>query len=123
MPDAKTILENVLNKIGTKKAKVKTIKIEPAGTKAKKLNGKMAKAFREEFGSNFSQVKIHTGGNIREITKSIGVKAFTYGKDIYFGKNSEANNLELIAHELTHVVQRQGGKVKNATKGKVLTSK
>lgn len=123
MADAKTILAKVKEKVKNKKAKVKKLETEPSGTKSKKLDGKMAAALKEEFGSDFSKVKIHTGGNAAEISKKLGATAFTHGTDLYFAKSGDANNLQLIAHELTHVVQQQGGKIKPAMKGKALTSK
>ena len=82
----------------------------------------MAATLQEEFGTDFSKVKVHTGGNAAEISKELGAVAFTCGRDLYLAKPSDANNLHLIAHELTHVVQQQGGKIKTATKGKALTS-
>jgi len=123
MADAKTILAKVTEKVKAKKAKVKKLDTEPTGTKGKNLDSKMAAALKEEFGSDFSKVKIHTGGNAADISKELGAAAFTCGHDLYFAKSSDANNLHLIAHELTHVVQQQGGKIKPAIKGKALTSK
>ncbi|MBL4807584.1 MAG: DUF4157 domain-containing protein [Rhodobacteraceae bacterium] len=123
MADAKAILAKVKEKVKKKKAKVKKLDIEPTGTKSKKLDSKLAAALKEEFGSDFSKVKIHTGGNTAEIAKKLGAKAFTCGYDVHFAKAGDAGNLQLIAHELTHVVQQQGGKIKPAMKGKALTSK
>lgn len=123
MPDAAEILAKVKAKVKNKKAKVKSLSEEPTGTKSKKLDSKMAAALKEEFGANFSQVKIHTGGNAAELAKSLNAQAFTIGQDIYFAKPAGANDLGLIAHELTHVVQQGGGKIKPPQKGKALTSK
>jgi len=123
MADAKEILAKVQEKVKNKKAKVKSMPDEPSGTKSKKLDGKMAAALKESFGTNFSKVKIHTGGNAAEIAKALRADAFTVGHDVYFAKPAGASDLGLIAHELTHVVQQGGGKIKPAQKGKALTSK
>jgi len=123
MPDAAEIVAKVKEKVKKKKAKVKSVSEEPTGTKSKKLDGKMAAALKEAFGANFSQVKIHTGGNAADIAKSLKADAFTIGQNVYFAKPAGANDLGLIAHELTHVVQQGGGKLKPAQKGKALTSK
>ena len=63
-------------------------------------------------GADFSGVRIHTGTNAHQLNRSIQAKAFTTGKDIFFKKgaynpNSQGGQ-ELIAHELTHVVQQNG---------------
>jgi peptidoglycan hydrolase-like protein with peptidoglycan-binding domain len=42
------------------------------------------------------------------MNQDVGAKAFTHGSDIYFGAGHNAGNLELTAHELTHVVQQTG---------------
>jgi len=123
MADAAEILAKVQAKVKNKKAKVKPMPEAPTGTKSKKLDGKMAAALKESFGSNFAQVKIHTGGNAAKIAKAMKVNAFTVGQDVYFAKPAGANDLNLIAHELTHVVQQGGGKMKPAQKGKAAVSK
>ena len=43
------------------------------------------------------------------MNQAVGAQAFTHGSDIYFGAGSSPTNLELTAHELTHVVQQTGG--------------
>ena len=39
---------------------------------------------------------------------NVGPQAFTHGSDIYFGAGSNPTNLEITAHELTHVIQQKG---------------
>ncbi|MCR1024515.1 DUF4157 domain-containing protein [Cellulophaga baltica] len=75
---------------------------------------KQAKSFMESrFGTEFSDVNIHTGGEAIQMSQELNAKAFTVGNDIYFNSGQYApNTLEgkrLLAHELTHTVQ-QGGK-------------
>jgi hypothetical protein len=64
------------------------------------------------FGVDFSAVKIHTDARAQQLNRSLQAKAFTTGQDIFFGQGVYApgsrEGRELIAHELTHVVQ-QGG--------------
>ena len=75
----------------------------------KATNDKMSLAF----GNDFSKVKIHTGNQAIQMSGDLGAKAFTYGSDIYFNKGQYAPETpvgkKLLAHELTHVVQQQGG--------------
>jgi hypothetical protein len=68
----------------------------------------MEQAFRSDFGG----VRVHTDQQADQLNRSVQAKAFTIGSDIYFRKGnygpSSAGGQELLAHELTHVVQ-QGG--------------
>lgn len=61
------------------------------------------------FGVDFSAVRVHTGSEAVQMNRDVGAQAFTHGSDIYFGGGSNPGNLELTAHELTHVVQQTGG--------------
>ncbi|MEL7355578.1 MAG: DUF4157 domain-containing protein [Cyanobacteria bacterium J06560_6] len=69
---------------------------------------KEVRAFMEpRFGVNFSEVTIHQEP---ELTSSIQAQAFTHGQNIYFNSGKYApgtdRGKELLAHELTHVVQQ-----------------
>ena len=61
------------------------------------------------FGMDFSHVRAHTGSEAVQMNRDVGAKAFTHGSDIYYGAGNSPTNLELTAHELTHVVQQTGG--------------
>ena len=64
------------------------------------------------FGTDFSDVKVHTDSSSVQMNQDIQAQAFTHGQDIYFnsGKYSPDTNegKSLLAHELTHVVQQRG---------------
>jgi hypothetical protein len=69
------------------------------------------RAFMEpRFGSDFSQVRVHTDGEAVQMSRELGAQAFTYGSDVYFGAGKSPGNNELTAHELTHVVQQGGSR-------------
>ena len=62
------------------------------------------------FGADFSGVKVHTDGQSDQLNQSIQARAFTTGQDVFF-RQGEYNpgsrgGQELLAHELTHVVQQ-----------------
>jgi peptidoglycan hydrolase-like protein with peptidoglycan-binding domain len=57
---------------------------------------------------DFSHVRVHTGPEAIQLNRDVGAKAFTLGSDIYYGAGHTPANLELTAHELTHVVQQTG---------------
>ncbi|MDB5086629.1 MAG: hypothetical protein JWR09_623 [Mucilaginibacter sp.] len=72
------------------------------------------KSFMESrFGTDFSDVKIHNGGESTELNRSLNAKAFTISNNIYFNNGQYQPETDsgkhLLAHELTHVVQQQGG--------------
>jgi hypothetical protein len=64
------------------------------------------------FGESFGDVRIHTGGEAERMSDELGARAVTRGRDVYFDHGeydpSTKEGLELLAHELAHVVQ-QGG--------------
>ncbi|MEP0855601.1 DUF4157 domain-containing protein [Trichocoleus sp. DQ-U1] len=60
------------------------------------------------FGTDFSLVRVHTGGEAVQMNRELGAQAFTHGSDVYFGAGKSPGNNELTAHELTHVVQQVG---------------
>ncbi|MDQ1707818.1 MAG: hypothetical protein QOJ88_1029 [Pyrinomonadaceae bacterium] len=64
--------------------------------------------FEPRFGMDFSEVRVHTGNDANEMNRAVGARAFTHGSDIYFGAGNSPADLELTAHELTHVVQQTG---------------
>lgn len=66
------------------------------------------------FGADFSGVKVHTDAQADQLNRSVQARAFTTGQDVFFrqGEYNPASRggQELIAHELTHVVQQNGRK-------------
>ncbi len=66
----------------------------------------------QAMGADFSGVKVHTDAQADQLNKSIQAKAFTTGQDLFFRQGayepSSRGGQELIAHELTHVVQQTG---------------
>ncbi|MEB2773765.1 DUF4157 domain-containing protein [Algoriphagus sp. D3-2-R+10] len=65
------------------------------------------------FGVDFSNVRIHTNPGAETMSKNLGAQAFTHGSDIYFNSGKfdtqSHGGKKLLAHELTHVVQQNGG--------------
>lgn len=66
-----------------------------------------------QFKVDFSQVRIHTDLEAVDMCQSIQAHAFTHGFDIYFNEGQYNPDTDtgknLLAHELTHVVQQKGG--------------
>ncbi|MBA3470111.1 MAG: DUF4157 domain-containing protein [Herpetosiphonaceae bacterium] len=61
----------------------------------------------ERFGTDFSDVRVHTDGESAKLNRRVGATAFTTGSDIFFGANGNASDQQLLGHELTHVVQQR----------------
>jgi hypothetical protein len=60
-------------------------------------------------------VNIHADSEADSLNKQVGARAFTTGSDIFFRQGeynpASSNGQELLAHELTHVVQQGGAGV------------
>lgn len=80
--------------------------------RGQKLSGKTKHEMESGFGSDFSNVNIHTDRNAQEMSQELGAKAFAHGNDIYFNRgqfNPESSQgKHLLAHELTHTIQQKG---------------
>ncbi len=70
------------------------------------------------FSTDFSGVKIHTGSQAVHMNQQLGAKAFTLGHQIYFNKGEynpdSLRGKNLLAHELTHVVQQNSEATNNS---------
>jgi hypothetical protein len=66
-------------------------------------------------GHDFSGVRVHTSPDADALSRQLGAKAFTTGQDVFFREGAyephSTAGQELIAHELTHVVQQGSGAV------------
>ncbi len=64
-------------------------------------------------GADFGAVRVHTGAGADNLNESLSARAFTTGSDIFL-RNGEyqpttSSGQELLAHELTHVIQQGHG--------------
>ena len=70
--------------------------------------------FAGRFGHDFSHIRVHSDSLASVSAASIGARAYTVGSHIAFaGGQYSPTSLEgrrLLAHELTHAVQQQGGR-------------
>ncbi|MCF3570853.1 DUF4157 domain-containing protein [Planktothrix agardhii 1806] len=82
------------------------------------LDGGLQRSMGQAMGADFSGVKVHTDSQSDQLNQSIQAKAFTTGQDVFFRQGayepSSRGGQELIAHELTHVVQQNGGAVQRS---------
>jgi hypothetical protein len=92
--------------------------IQSARGGGQSLDANLQQSMGQAMGADFSGVKVHTDSQSDQLNKSIQAKAFTTGQDLFFRQGayepSSRGGQELIAHELTHVVQQNGGAVQRS---------
>jgi hypothetical protein len=118
-PEEEVQMESMVQRLSVGGGTDATPDIEESIQGAKGSGQPLAENIKEPmekaFGADFSGVKVHTDSQSDQINQSIQAKAFTTGQDVFF-RQGEYNpgsrgGQELIAHELTHVVQQNGGAV------------
>ena len=71
-------------------------------------------------GHDFKDVRVHTSPESDDLNRELDAKAFTTGNDVFFREGQydphSSSGQELIAHELTHVVQQNSGRVRGTGK-------
>lgn len=94
--------------------------IEAAIQRARGGGQALARDAREQmeaaFQADFGDVRIHTDTEADTLNRAVNARAFTVGSDIFFRqgeyKPGSSDGRELLAHELTHVVQQIGASVR-----------
>jgi hypothetical protein len=91
--------------------------IQGARGSGQPLADNIREPMEQAFGADFSGVRVHADAQSDALNRSIQAKAFTTGQDIFFRQEEydPDNRKELIAHELTHVVQQNGGGLQQKT--------
>lgn len=73
------------------------------------------------FGTDFSDVRVHTGDDAHASARSVQAHAYTAGSNIVFQRGrydpESASGRTMLAHELTHVVQQRSGPVDGTSTG------
>jgi hypothetical protein len=67
--------------------------------------------FEPRFGVDLSGVRVHHDGGAARLAASVNARAFTVGRDVFFGAGEwapgTARGDRLLAHELTHTIQQR----------------
>lgn len=75
-----------------------------------KVDSQMAQRAGQTMGHDLSGVNVHTDSAADQLSQQLGAKAFTTGNDVFFREGAydpaSSDGQQLIAHELTHVVQQ-----------------
>jgi len=71
--------------------------------------------FEPRFGYDLSGVRLHRGAAAESLAENLGARAFTVGSHVFFNSGAYQPHLDsgrqMLAHELTHVVQQESGMV------------
>lgn len=74
------------------------------------LDGGTRQLMESRFGEDFSKVRVHTDSQASDSALAVDALAYTVGRNVVFGRGQFASGTsagqELLAHELTHVVQQ-----------------
>lgn len=93
-------------------SKVPPVVHEVLGSSGRSLDTQTRAFMEPRFGQDFSQVRIHTTGRAAESANAVNAVAYTAGRNVAFARGQYTpqtmKGKQLLAHELTHVVQ-QGG--------------
>jgi hypothetical protein len=77
--------------------------------------------FEPRFGHDFSRVRVHTDAKAAESAQAVSALAYTVGDHVVFGRGRYAphtsTGLELLTHELTHVIQQGRSQPSSTTLG------
>jgi Domain of unknown function (DUF4157)/DNA/RNA non-specific endonuclease len=86
-------------------------RIEAARGSGQPLPESVRAAMEPLFGADFRGVRVHADARADALNRALEARAFTTGHDIFFGHGqyqpTGRRGTELLAHELTHVVQQQ----------------
>jgi len=76
------------------------------------LDRSVGSALESSMGA-LGDIRIHTDDGAAALSRAVSARAFTVGSDIYFARGEyrpgTPDGNELIAHEVAHTVQQQGG--------------
>lgn len=89
--------------------------IQQARGQGQALDGGVKIQMESALGTKFDGVRVHTNRTSDQLNQSLNARAFTTGQDIFFSQGAyspgSSGGRELLAHELTHVVQQHGGEI------------
>jgi len=85
------------------------------GSAGKPLASPVRQDMEARFGTDFSDVRLHTGASAARSARAIGARAYTSGSHVVLGAGG--GDKHTLAHELTHVVQQRNGPVSGTDHG------
>ncbi len=87
---------------------------EALGSSGQPLDASTRAFMETRLGHDFGRVQVHADARAAESARALNAEAYTVGRDVVFGPGryapGTAAGRELLAHELTHVVQQAAGR-------------
>jgi hypothetical protein len=100
--------------------------IETARGTGHSLDSTTGRQLGTAMNAEFSGVRVHTDTRADSLNRALNAKAFTTGRDIFFRQGEynpgSSSGRELLAHELTHVIQQGEGNVQAKDEDEAATS-
>jgi len=90
--------------------------INAARGRGQSIPDTLRESMESSFGADFGGVRLHSDANSDSLNENLNSRAFTIGQDIFVRRQdaglTSAEGKELLAHELTHVVQQSDQSVR-----------
>lgn len=90
-------------------------RIDSARRGGQQMEPQLRRSMEGAFGADFSGVRVHVGPTTDRLNADLGARAFTHHRDVFVRANDfqpgTRAGRELLAHELTHVVQQGGAPI------------
>ncbi|HEV7557598.1 MAG TPA: DUF4157 domain-containing protein [Kofleriaceae bacterium] len=84
-----------------------------SSTSGHALPDTVMRKFESSLGADLGGVRVHTDATSNAAAEAVGAQAYTVGQDIHFAAGkydpSSTGGEHLLAHEVAHTVQQQGG--------------
>ena len=107
--ERKQVVGAAVERISRKKSGEGVAGAQIPKTSGSPLPSDLREKMEPKLGADLSSARIHTGGESATAAAGFGARAFTHGNDVHFNagefKPGTKDGDQLIAHELTHVVQ------------------
>lgn len=118
-PEGATVQQQVQGTGGVAISPDVELAINQARTGGRSLPGGVQQQMGQAFNADFSQVRVHTDTQADHLNRSLLADAFTVGQHLFFRRGeynpATTTGQELLAHELTHVIQQNGGVIQRQT--------
>lgn len=75
------------------------------------LPGSLRTRLEDSLGADLGKVQVHTGPTAHGLARQLGARAFTHGQHIWLSARERPEDLGLMAHEVTHVLQQSSATV------------
>ncbi|MFQ5382434.1 MAG: DUF4157 domain-containing protein [Dehalococcoidia bacterium] len=78
------------------------------------LDSTLRENMESAFGTSFEGVRVHEDAGSDALARNLTARAFTTGSDVFLRSDASSGDRDLMAHELTHVVQQRSGVTESA---------